>query len=52
VVIREPFAGIGKPEPLRYKMAGSWSRRITQEHRLVYNVSENRIDFPQSLYHY
>lgn len=38
---RQPFEGIGKPEPLRYDMAGFWSRRITDEHRLVYAVEKN-----------
>jgi toxin YoeB len=51
-VMRDPFAGIGKPEPLKFVLAGCWSRRITQEHRLVYKVSENRIDFLQARYHY
>jgi len=51
-VLRDPFTGIGKPEPLRYVLAGCWSRRITQEHRLVYRVSESRIDFLQARYHY
>ena len=51
-VLRDPFAGIGKPEPLRYTLAGCWSRRITQEHRLVYRVSESRIEFLQARYHY
>lgn len=51
-VMRDPFTGIGKPEPLKYVLAGCWSRRITQEHRLVYRVSENRIDFLQARYHY
>jgi toxin YoeB len=51
-VMRDPFIGIGKPEPLTYMLAGCWSRRITQEHRLVYRVSEGRIDFLQALYHY
>lgn len=51
-VLRDPFAGIGKPEPLKYVLAGCWSRRITQEHRLVYRVSERRIDFLQARYHY
>ena len=51
-VLRDPFAGIGKPEPLKYLLAGAWSRRITQEHRLVYRVSGNRIDFLQARYHY
>jgi toxin YoeB len=51
-VLRDPFVGIGKPEPLKYVLAGCWSRRITQEHRLVYRVSEARIDFLQARYHY
>lgn len=37
---KNPFGGIGKPEPLRYELAGSWSRRITKEHRIVYEVYE------------
>ena len=51
-VMREPLAGIGKPEPLKHTLAGAWSRRLTQEHRLVYLVSETRIDFLQVRYHY
>ena len=51
-VLRDPFDGIGKPEPLKYVLAGCWSRRITQEHRLVYRISERRIDFLQARYHY
>jgi toxin YoeB len=51
-VLRDPFHGIGKPEPLKYILAGCWSRRITQEHRLVYRVSGKRIDFLQARYHY
>ena len=51
-VIKDPFTGIGKPEPLKFVLAGCWSRRVTQEHRLVYRVSENRIDFLQARYHY
>ena len=51
-VLREPFDGIGKPEPLRFYLEGCWSRRITQEHRLVYRVSADRIDFLQARYHY
>lgn len=51
-VLRDPFAGIGKPEPLRHVLAGAWSRRLTQEHRLVYLVRENQIDFLQARYHY
>ena len=51
-VLRDPFQGIGKPEPLKYLAAGAWSRRLTQEHRLVYLVREERIDFLQARYHY
>jgi toxin YoeB len=51
-VIRDPFQGIGKPEPLKFLGAGIWSRRITQEHRLVYVAGHNRIDFVQCRYHY
>ena len=51
-VMRAPFTGIGKPEPLKYLASGAWSRRLTQEHRLVYLVSESRIDFLQARYHY
>jgi toxin YoeB len=50
--LRDPFTGIGKPELLKYVLAGCWSRRITQEHRLVYRVSTGRIDFLQARYHY
>ena len=51
-VLRDPFQGPGKPEPLRFLLAGCWSRRITQEHRLVYRVSVESIDFLQARYHY
>lgn len=51
-VLRDPFEGLGKPEPLRYALAGCWSRRVTQEHRLVYRVAEARIDFLQARYRY
>jgi toxin YoeB len=51
-VLADPFAGIGKPEPLRHEFAGCWSRRITREHRLVYRVTADRIDFLQARYHY
>jgi toxin YoeB len=50
--MRTPFSGIGKPEPLRYLGSNVWSRRITQEHRLVYLVRGGRIDFLQARYHY
>jgi toxin YoeB len=49
---RDPFDGIGKPEPLRHLGSGIWSRRITQEHRLVYRVKDDRILFAQARYHY
>ncbi len=51
-IMCDPFTGIGKPEPLKYFAAGAWSRRLTQEHRLVYVVSHDRIDFLQARYHY
>ena len=51
-VMRDPFTGIGKPEPLKYLIPGTWSRRLTQEHRLVYLVRDDRIDFLQARYHY
>jgi toxin YoeB len=50
--MRDPFSGIGKPEPLKHLGGGVWSRRITQEHRLVYLVREERIDFVMCRYHY
>jgi toxin YoeB len=51
-VMRNPFEGIGKPEPLKYMLSGAWSRRLTQEHRVVYVISNNRIDFLQCRFHY
>jgi toxin YoeB len=51
-VIREPFSGIGKPEPLKHLLAGNWSRRLTQEHRIVYLVRDQQIHFLQARYHY
>jgi toxin YoeB len=51
-VLREPFTGPGKPEPLKHLLAGAWSRRVTEEHRLVYLVQGRRIDFLQARYHY
>ncbi len=51
-VLREPFSGIGKPEPLKYLGLGLWSRRLTQEHRIVYLVRGDRVDFLQGRYHY
>lgn len=51
-VLRDSFDGIGKPEPLKHLHSGVWSRRLTQEHRLVYLVSGTRIDFLQARYRY
>jgi len=50
--VRNPFEGIGKPEPLRHVLAGCWSRRIDEEHRLVYLVDGDDIVVLQSRYHY
>jgi toxin YoeB len=52
LILRDPFTGIGKPEPLKYLNPGAWSRRLTQEHRIVYLVREDRVDFLQARYHY
>jgi toxin YoeB len=49
---RSPQAGIGKPEPLKYGLAGAWSRRITEEHRLVYRVVDDDLQILQARYHY
>jgi toxin YoeB len=49
---RTPFAGIGKPEPLRGDLSGWWSRRLTQEHRLVYRVKDGMLEIAQCRYHY
>jgi len=49
---RDPSSGLGKPEPLRHLGSGVWSRRITQEHRLVYKVEDSRLLFAQARYHY
>ena len=50
--MKEPFQGIGKPEPLKFDMAGCWSRRIDHEHRLVYKVSDKKLMILQCRYHY
>ncbi len=52
LILRDPFAGLGKPEPLKYLNPGAWSRRLTHEHRIVYLVREDRVDFLQARYHY
>ncbi len=49
---RNPYEGIGKPEPLKYDLSGYWSRRIDREHRLVYQVDENEIRIYSCKYHY
>lgn len=49
---REPFSGVGKPEPLRHALAGFWSRRITDEHRIVYRVDGEALLIAQLRYHY
>lgn len=51
-ILRDPFDGIGKPEPLKYLTPGAWSRRLSQEHHIVYLVRDNQIDFLQGRYHY
>ena len=49
---RSPYEGIGKPEQLKYGLAGAWSRRITTEHRLVYRVVDDELQIFQARYHY
>ena len=51
-ISRNPFEGIGKPEPLKYKYAGFWSRRIDSEHRLVYTLLDNNLIIVSCRYHY
>ncbi len=51
-ILRDPFEGIGKPEPLKYEFSGAWSRRLNKEHRIVYLVSDERINFLKGRYHY
>ncbi len=51
-ILRDPFEGIGKPEPLKYEFSGAWSRRLNKEHRIVYLVTDDRIDFIKARYHY
>lgn len=50
--MRDPFEGIGKPEPLKYGISGAWSRRITEEHRLVYVLEGETLVILQARYHY
>lgn len=49
---RDPFEGIGKPEPLKHSLSGYWSRRINDEHRIVYKVSDDNLLIAQLRYHY
>lgn len=51
-VIRTPFEGIGKPEPLKHALSGYWSRRINDEHRMVYAIQEDALLLAQLRYHY
>lgn len=51
-ILRSPFSGIGKPEPLKHELSGYWSRRINDEHRLVYKVTETSILIASCKYHY
>ena len=51
-ILRQPFDGIGKPEPLKYDLKGCWSRRINDEHRLVYQVTDDEIIIIACKYHY
>lgn len=51
-IIRDPFEGLGNPEPLKHNLTGYWSRRINLEHRLVYRISDNQVRIVQCRYHY
>lgn len=51
-IIKSPFNGIGKPEPLKYSLSGCWSRRIDKEHRLVYKIEDKTIVILSCRYHY
>ena len=51
-ILRHPFNGIGKPEPLKHDLSGCWSRRINQEHRLVYRVDQDTVVILSCKYHY
>lgn len=51
-ICRAPFSGIGKPEPLKHELSGYWSRRISQEHRLVYKVTEDEVFIASCKFHY
>lgn len=51
-ITRSPFQGLGKPEPLKHAFSGFWSRRLSQEHRIVYRVERDVIELAQLRYHY
>lgn len=51
-VQRDPFVGVGKPEPLKHALSGFWSRRITDEHRMVYRVTDDSLEIAQLRFHY
>ena len=51
-ILRTPFTGTGKPEPLKHELSGYWSRRINDEHRLVYKVEEDEVLVISCMYHY
>ncbi len=51
-ILRHPFSGIGKPEPLKHQLKGYWSRRINDEHRLVYKITETEIIIISCKFHY
>jgi toxin YoeB len=51
-VQRDPYSGIGKPEPLEHELSGCWSRRIDQEHRLVYQIQQSKVRILACRYHY
>ncbi len=51
-ILRQPFTGLGKPEPLKHELSGYWSRRIKDEHRLVYKVTETEIIILSCRFHY
>ena len=51
-ISKTPYSGIGKPEPLKHQLSGYWSRRITEEHRIVYTVSADRIKIISLRFHY
>ena len=51
-IIRSPFSGIGKPEPLKHELSGYWSRRINEEHRLVYKITDDSLLIASCKYHY